>query len=73
MENKIVDVIKDGKLLYAANEDRMIKEWDLTTGECLRSIDTRLCAGANITNVKGLTPAQIDSLLALGVKIDDGK
>ncbi|WP_310485709.1 hypothetical protein, partial [Chamaesiphon sp. VAR_48_metabat_403] len=57
---------KEGKLLYSASKDRTIKEWDLTTGKCLRSIDTRLCAGANITNVKGLTDAQIASLIALG-------
>lgn len=35
-------------------------------------IDTRLCAGANITNVKGLTPAQTVSLIAL-VAIDRSK
>ncbi len=61
----------DEDLLYSSNEDGMIKEWDVSTGECLRTIDTRLCAGANITNVKGLTPAQIDSLLALGAFSDD--
>lgn len=62
----------DEDLLYSSNKDGMIKEWDVVTGECLRTIDTRLCAGANITNVKGLTPAQIDSLLALGA-IDDNR
>jgi WD40 repeat protein len=58
-------------LLYSSGGDNLIKEWDVTTGECLRSIDTRLCAGANITNVKGLTPAQTDSLIALGAFSDD--
>jgi WD40 repeat protein len=61
----------DGQRLYSASDDGIIRRWDLATGECLRSIDTRLCAGANITNVKGLTPAQTDSLLALGA-ISDG-
>ncbi len=56
----------DGQLLYSGSHDCSIKEWDLVTGKDIRTIDYRLCAGANITNVKGLTPAQIDSLLALG-------
>jgi WD40 repeat protein len=56
----------DEKFLYSSSADGLIKEWDVETGECLRSIDPRLCAGANITNVKGLTPAQTDALLALG-------
>jgi WD40 repeat protein len=62
----------NGRLIYSGSEDGIIKEWDVAIGECLRSIDYRLCAGANITNVKGLTPAQIDSLLALGA-IDDNR
>jgi predicted NACHT family NTPase len=61
----------DEDLLYSSNKDGMIKEWDVTTGECLRTIDYRLCAGANITNVKGLTPAQTDALLALGAFSDN--
>jgi predicted NACHT family NTPase len=61
----------DERLLYSFGSEPEIKEWDLITGECLRAIDYRLCAGANITNVKGLTPAQTDSLLALGAFSDD--
>ncbi len=68
-----IDMSTDGQFLDSFGSDPGIKEWDLITGEYLRTIDTRLCAGANITNVKGLTPAQIDSLLALGAKIDDGE
>jgi WD40 repeat protein len=63
----------DERLLYSFGSKPEIKEWDLITGECLRAIDTRLCAGANITNVKGLTPAQADSLLALGAFSEDSK
>jgi WD40 repeat protein len=61
----------DEDLLYSSNKDGMIREWDVVTGECLRTIDPRLCASANITNVKGLTPAQTDALLALGAFSDD--
>jgi WD40 repeat protein len=66
-----IAISDDNQLLYLGSEDGTIEEWDVETGECLRSIDTRLCAGANITNVKGLTPAQTDSLLALGAFSDD--
>jgi predicted NACHT family NTPase len=62
----------DKKLLYSSSADGLIKEWDVETGECLRTIDPRLCAGANITNVKGLTTAQTASLIALGA-IDNNK
>jgi predicted NACHT family NTPase len=66
-----ISLSTDGKLLYSASQDETIKEWDVATGECLRTIDPRLCAGANITNVKGLTPAQTDALIALGAITDD--
>ena len=62
----------DGKLLYSGSHDCTIKVWDVATTDCLRTIDYRLCADANITNVKGLTAAQIDSLIALGA-IDDNR
>jgi WD40 repeat protein len=67
----MIAISKDGRLLHSGSDDQTLKAWDLKTGECLQSIDTRLCVGANITNVKGLTPAQTDSLLALGAIIDD--
>ncbi len=63
----------DGKFIYSSSSDRMIREWSLKNGEYLRSIDTRLCAGANITNVKGLTLAQTDALLVLGAFDDNRK
>jgi WD40 repeat protein len=63
---RAITVNGDGKSIYSGSDDGTIKEWDLTTGECRGSIDPRLCAGANINDVKGLTRAQIDSLLALG-------
>jgi WD40 repeat protein len=61
----------DGKLLYSGSHDCTIKEWDLVDGICINSIDYRLCAGANTTNVKGLTPAQTDALFALGAISND--
>jgi WD40 repeat protein len=61
----------DGKSLYSGHGDGTIKVWDISTEKCLKKIDTRLCAGANITNVKGLTPAQTDSLIALGAFSED--
>jgi WD40 repeat protein len=67
----MIAMSKDGKLLYSGSDDQRIKAWDLTTGQCIHMIDTRLCADANITNVKGLTPAQTDALLALGAFSDD--
>jgi predicted NACHT family NTPase len=62
---------EDGRFLYSGSGDGTIKAWDVATGKCFRTIDYRLCAGANITNVKGLTPAQTESLLALGAFSDD--
>ncbi len=62
---------KDEQLLYSGGDNGTIKVWNVATGECVRTIDPRLCAGANITNVKGLTPAQTDALLALGAFSDD--
>jgi WD40 repeat protein len=60
----------DGRSLYSGGSDDTIV-WDVVSGEEVISIDHRLCAGANITNVKGLTPAQTDSLIALGAFSDD--
>jgi predicted NACHT family NTPase len=60
----------DGRWLYSGSDDKTIV-WDLVSGAEVRSIDRRLCAGANITNVKGLTRAQTDALLALGAFSDD--
>jgi WD40 repeat protein len=68
---RAIALSNDGELIYSGSGDGTIKEWNTITGDCLRTIDPRLCAGANITNVKGLTPAQTDSLIALGAFSDD--
>jgi WD40 repeat protein len=64
---------KNGKLLYSGGNDGTIKLWCLATEKCISTIDTRLCAGANITGARGLTPAQTDSLIALGAFDDNRK
>jgi WD40 repeat protein/DNA-binding Xre family transcriptional regulator len=69
---RAITLSNDENLLYSAGYDGTIKKWDVLTGKSLDAIDPRLCAGANITNVKGLTPAQTDSLLALGA-FSDGR
>ena len=69
--NEIV-LSSDNQFLYSGSDDGTMKEWDIKTGKH-STIDYRLCASANITNVKGLTPAQTDALLALGAFDDNRK
>jgi WD domain, G-beta repeat/NACHT domain/Pentapeptide repeats (8 copies) len=57
--------LADGKFQRTFEGHQDLKRAIILTGYG-ESIDYRLCAGANITNVKGLTPAQTDALLALG-------
>jgi WD40 repeat protein len=58
-----------GGFLASASEDETIKIWDLTDG---RVVSTRRACrpyeGMNISGIKGLTKAQIDSLRVLGAK-----
>jgi predicted NACHT family NTPase len=68
---RAIAVSGDGRSLYSGSRDDTINEWDVLSGEEVRSIDTRLCAGANITSVKGLSHAQTDALIALGAISDD--
>ncbi len=63
----------NGEFLYSGSTDGVIKVWDVTKKQCVTTIDPRPCAGADITNVKGLTPAQIDALIALGAFDDNRK
>ncbi|PSB58219.1 NACHT and WD40 repeat domain-containing protein [Chamaesiphon polymorphus] len=55
-----------GKWLFSGSGDNTIKQWEIATGECIATFDNFLCAGANITGVRGLTEAQIASLETLG-------
>jgi WD40 repeat protein len=55
-----------GEWLFSGSGDNTIKQWEIATGACIATFDNSLCAGANITGVRGLTAAQIASLEALG-------
>ncbi|NEP18365.1 MAG: hypothetical protein F6J97_15915, partial [Leptolyngbya sp. SIO4C1] len=46
--------------------DETIRFWDVKTGECLRVIDERVCAGMNITDAAGLTAGQRTALKLMG-------
>ncbi len=57
----------DGQTIASASEDETIKVWDATTGRCLKTLrHERSYEGMNITGIKGLTPAQIATLIMLG-------
>lgn len=57
----------DGQRLVSSSFDGTIKLWDVQTGECIKTLrPTKPYAGMNITQVKGLTPAQKNTLVALG-------
>lgn len=58
--------------LISGGFDGKIKVWDVKTGECLRTLSPATpLARMNITGVKGLTPATIASLKALGAVEDE--
>ena len=53
--------------LASCSHDREIKLWNMETGECLQTLRTdKPYNGMNITDVKGITPATIATLKALG-------
>ncbi|MBD2344908.1 caspase family protein [Anabaena subtropica] len=56
----------DGERIVSGSYDETIRIWDATTGECLRVISYKLCAGLNITGVTGLTSAQRIVLKLMG-------
>jgi WD40 repeat protein len=57
----------DARTIVSASEDETIKIWDAATGQCLRTLrHQRSYEGMNITGIKGLTPAQIATLIMLG-------
>ena len=59
-----------GTFLFSGSYDNTVKQWDIETGDCVATFDNSLCAGANITEVQGLTSAQIQSFKALGAVSD---
>ncbi|MEH1889784.1 MAG: WD40 repeat domain-containing protein [Nostoc sp.] len=56
----------DGQRIVSGSDDETIRIWDATTGDCLRVISYKLCAGLNITGVIGLTSAQRVALKLMG-------
>lgn len=57
----------DGKTLASCSEDETIRCWNVATGGCLNILrPQRPYEGMNITDVTGLTPAQRNTLIALG-------
>jgi WD40 repeat protein len=57
----------DGQILASSSIDETVKLWDVQTGECLKTLrPNRPYERMNITDVTGLTDAQIAALKALG-------
>ncbi|MBE7384590.1 MAG: hypothetical protein F6J95_024645 [Leptolyngbya sp. SIO1E4] len=57
----------DSQILASVSIDETIRLWDLSSGDCLMTLRApRPYEGMNITDVQGLTEAQIASLKALG-------
>ncbi|MEH2214061.1 eIF2A-related protein [Nostoc sp.] len=67
-ENGVLSVAfsPDGQRIVSGSFDETIRIWDATTGDCLRVISYKLCAGLNITGVTGLTSAQRIALKLMG-------
>jgi WD40 repeat protein len=61
------------QFLYSSGDDGIVMKWDVKNNSFCSMFDTRLCAGANITGVKGLTHAQTDTLITLGAFDDNRK
>ncbi|MBD2325652.1 NACHT domain-containing protein [Alkalinema sp. FACHB-956] len=63
---------KDSSKVISGSSDQTIRIWDVQTGKCLQTLHPRRpYEGMNITGVKGLTPATIASLKALGAVEDE--
>lgn len=57
-------------MFASGSQDGTIKIWDAQKLTCLRTLRVgRLYEGMDISGVRGLTPAQIDSLVALGAEV----
>jgi WD40 repeat protein len=70
-QRSVISIAVSGEWLYSGSADKTVKQWEIATGKCVATTDNSLCAGANITGVRGLTEAQISSLQALGA-VSDG-
>jgi WD40 repeat protein len=68
--NWVNSLVVSEEWLFSGSRDNTVKQWNIATGECIATFDNALCAGANITGVRGLTEAQISSLQTLGAISD---
>ena len=72
--NSIYSVIfdSDSKTAISCSQDMAIKYWDITTGECLKTLERdRPYENMNITGVTGLTEVEKTTLRALGAVEDN--
>ena len=57
----------DGKTLASSSEDETIELWDLASGNCVKTLKVdKPYDGMNVTGIKGLSEANINTLKALG-------
>jgi WD40 repeat protein/predicted ATPase/DNA-binding SARP family transcriptional activator len=57
----------DGRMLYSGSADETVKQWDVATGVCLRTLQAAgPYAGMNIAGATGISAAQRASLRSLG-------
>jgi WD40 repeat protein len=57
----------DGRILASGSQDETIVLWDMKTGRCLKTLKAdRPYESLNLTGVRGLTEAQLVSLMVLG-------
>ena len=66
---RAIDLTPDGRTLVSSSTDGTIRQWDLETGQTRKLLrPQRPYEEMNITDVKGLTIAQQNTLVALGAR-----